>query len=224
MIEIHWSLQHPELVVGLVEARGLRAGPSDAALSAALDEAIALACEAPWPHEETRKAIRDMLRVGGFKPTGRNKPASEYLARAAAEATFPRINSLVDINNLVSLRTGWPISILDLDRARPNGVEALELRFGAAGESYVFNPAGHVIDLHGLLCIARHGGEPLGNAVKDSIQTKTHEGTKSALAVIYASTRVASHDRMKEVAEEFGSLLRKHAGAESFDVEALVEG
>src|SRR3712207_7695492 len=50
-------------------------------------------------------ALPILLRNGGFRPSGRNKPASEYLAQAAREGRFPRINNLVDVNNLVSLRS-----------------------------------------------------------------------------------------------------------------------
>ncbi len=45
-----------------------------------------LGAEADAPlarEEETRRAVRDLLRHGGYKPTGRGKPASEYLVRAA---------------------------------------------------------------------------------------------------------------------------------------------
>src|SRR5215212_8369808 len=66
--------------------------------------------------DEVRAAVRDLLRRGGFKPAGRGKPASEYLAAAFAEDRFPRINALVDTCNVVSLHTGLPISLVDVDR------------------------------------------------------------------------------------------------------------
>jgi hypothetical protein len=43
-----------------------------------------------------RAAVRDMLRPGGCKPTGRGKPASEYLVRAASEGQLAPINLAVD--------------------------------------------------------------------------------------------------------------------------------
>src|SRR5262245_36025994 len=63
-----------------------------------------------------RTAVRDLLRHGGFKPAGRSKPASEYLVGALAEDRFPRINALVDTCNVVSLHSGLPISLVDVDR------------------------------------------------------------------------------------------------------------
>ena len=42
-----------------------------------------------------RASVRDMLRFGAYKPTGRGKPASEYLLNAAAEGHFPFISAAV---------------------------------------------------------------------------------------------------------------------------------
>ncbi|CAN5296977.1 hypothetical protein BH20GEM2_BH20GEM2_01480 [soil metagenome] len=75
---------------------------------------------APLQREESgRTAVRDLLRWGGYKPTGRGKPASEYLVRAAGEGTLGSINLAVDACNVVSLHSALPISVVDLDLARP---------------------------------------------------------------------------------------------------------
>jgi len=223
MIEVSWSIDHPELLVGLVEAEGLSVAPANEELGQALDLELARCRGGGGPTAAVRQAIRDLLRRGGFKPTGRSKPASEYLARAADEGNFPRINNLVDINNLLSLRTGWPMSLVDLDRASVvpgesesggTGEEArLEVRFGRPGESFVFNAAGQAIDVAGLVCLARRGGPPLANPVKDSLAAKTVAETRRALAVIYCSRQVATTAEVAEIAQEFEQLLQQHGGA-----------
>src|ERR1700751_4974690 len=68
--------------------------------------------------DEVRTVVRDLLRHGGYKPTGRGKPASEYLVRAAAEGKLTPINAAVDVGNAVSLHAGLPISVVDVDRLR----------------------------------------------------------------------------------------------------------
>src|SRR6266540_965066 len=74
---------------------------------------------APLKSDDTvREAVRALLRHGGFKPSGRSKPASEYLIRAAREGLLKPINLAVDACNAVSLHSGLPISVVDLDRAR----------------------------------------------------------------------------------------------------------
>ncbi|NJD09567.1 MAG: hypothetical protein FIB01_03660 [Gemmatimonadetes bacterium] len=138
---------------------------------------------APLGRDElVRAAVRDMLRHGGYKPTGRGKPASEYLVRAAEDGTLRPINAAVDACNIVSLHSGLPISVVDLDRCQP----PLAIRIAAAGERYVFNPAGQEIAVAGLPCLCDAAG-PCGNAVKDAQRTKTHEGTVRTLSVIWGT-------------------------------------
>ncbi|HET6451154.1 MAG TPA: hypothetical protein VFI08_07565, partial [Spirochaetia bacterium] len=66
---------------------------------------------------ERKAAVRDMLRHGAYKPSGRSKPASEYLLGAAVSGSFPLVNPPVDVNNAVSLQWGYPASIFDADRS-----------------------------------------------------------------------------------------------------------
>jgi DNA/RNA-binding domain of Phe-tRNA-synthetase-like protein len=129
-----------------------------------------------------RKTVRDLLRHGGYKPTGRGKPASEYLIAAAADGSLGSINLAVDACNAVSLHSGLPISVVDLDLARA------PFRIGIAKESerYVFNASGQEIDLAGLLCLFDAEG-PCGNAVKDSQRTKTHANTRRTLSVVWGT-------------------------------------
>jgi len=147
-----------------------------------------LALDAPAPlerSEDVRAVVRDLLRHGGYKPTGRGKPASEYLVRAAGEGVLTSINPAVDACNVVSLHSGLPISVVDLDRARA----PLSVAIAAAETSYVFNTAGQEIRLDGLLCLHDADG-PCANAVKDSQRTKTDERTTRTLTVIWGSTRL----------------------------------
>lgn len=138
--------------------------------------------------EDARAAVRNMLRHTGYKPTGRGKPASEYLARAAEEGTIGSINVAVDACNAVSLASGLPISMIDLDRARP----PLRIAVAAEGEHYVFNASGQTIDLGGLLCIHDADG-PCANAVKDAQRTKTTATTVRTLSVIWGVRGFEEH-------------------------------
>ena len=212
----------PDLVVGLVEARGATVGLSPADLAAEVDRTVALRAVGEWPPEPVRAAVRDLLRRGGYKPTGRGKPSSEFLAQAAARGEFPRISNAVDALNLVSLDTGIPISLLDLDRALA-GAPGLVLRYGREGEKFVFNAAGHAIDVEGLLSVAREGGAPLGNPVKDSMESKLVPESRDLLAVLFASRTVAPPNQMRAVAERVAGLLRGACGAASAEVRVLPE-
>lgn len=174
------------VAVGLVVARGCTTAPASPGLVAALDLelAAAKARSAAGGVEAVTGPVRGMLRHGKYKPTGRGKPASEYLDRAAVEDRFPHINNLVDINNLISLRALLPISLIDLGRA---GRDRFVVRRGRAGESYVFNSAGQIIELTDLLLVARlPEDEACANPVKDSMATKLDDAARDVLAVLYA--------------------------------------
>ncbi len=145
-----------------------------------------LKLDAPAPlhsDDAVREAVRALLRQGGFKPSGRSKPASEYLVRAVSEGVLGTINAAVDVCNIVSLHSGLPISVVDLDRARP----PFRIAIAPAGASYVFNTAGQVIDLGGLVCLGDAEG-PCANAVKDAQRTKTDASTTRTLTAIWGST------------------------------------
>ncbi len=131
---------------------------------------------------EVRAAVRDLLRHGGYKPTGRGKPASEYLLRAVADGALSRINAAVDIGNAVSFHSGLPISVIDLDLATP----PFSVRVAPPGTSYTFNASGQTIDVSGLLCLFDADG-PTANAVKDAQRTKTRPETTRTLTVVWGT-------------------------------------
>src|SRR5262249_48685048 len=111
---------------------------------------LTLSAATPMHSDDSiRETIRALLRHGGFRPTGGSKPASEYLLKAAGDNRLTSINLAVDACNAVSLHSGLPISVVDLDRVTP----PLSISLAAAGANYVFNASGQSIDLGGLLCL-----------------------------------------------------------------------
>ncbi len=194
-----------DVAVGAVVARGCRVEPAPEALDAALTAAIAQAPD----DEQVRKAVRDLLRHGKYKPTGRGKPACEYLLNAAREGRFPRINNLVDINNLVSLASQLPISLIDLRLA---GADRFRVRRGRAGESYVFNPGGQRIELEDLLLVAHLPPDTAcANPVKDSMATKLVDASTDVLAVLYAP--VTLEEPLTAATRHFAESLLAWGGA-----------
>jgi len=161
--------------------------------------------------DEVKKHVRDLLRHGGYKPTGRGKPSSEYLLGVAAEGPLPSINLAVDACNAVSLYSGLPISVVDLVHAR----EPLSIAVAPQGASYVFNASGQTIDLGGLLCLFDCDG-PCANAVKDAQRTKTSAATTRTLSVIWGTRELPG--RAAQAARWYRSLLEQ-SGARTEDVD-----
>jgi hypothetical protein len=153
--------------------------------------------------DAVKTAVRDLLRHAGFKPSGRSKPASEYLAAAFAEQRFPRINAVVDACNAVSLWSGLPISLVDADRLSG----PLAIRAAPAGTSYVFNPSGQVIDASGLLCL--YDGEgPSGTPVKDAQRAARPDRRGRALV-----PRADRRDRRRRDRGHHARVLDRHGQA-----------
>lgn len=178
---------------------------------------LSVGASAPLRADEAlRKSIRAMLRHGGFKPSGRSKPASEYLLRAVEEGALESINIAVDACNAVSYHSGIPISVVDLDRAVP----PLRVCVAGAGQRYVFNASGQEMDLGGLLCLFDANG-PCANAVKDSQRTKTHPATRRTLSILWGSSE--AHAQVEQATMWYRELLEQ-AGVTTEDVDVQVTG
>jgi DNA/RNA-binding domain of Phe-tRNA-synthetase-like protein len=162
--------------------------------------------------DEVRTEVRTLLRHGGFKPAGRSKPASEYLVAAQAEGRFPRINAAVDACNIASLFSGLPISLIDLDRV----VGDLSISICPPGTTYIFNPSGQVIDASGLLAVFDTNG-PTGTPVKDAQRTKTHDGTRVTLSIVWGTQQLPG--RTHEATRWYRQLVASIPGATLEDVE-----
>lgn len=217
MPSIHNRIPREDIFLGVIVAEQIDPDVYPPAFDQELRTLLKERAQELTPEEEAlRQEVRDMLRNGRYKPTGRGKPASEYLVRCAREAeeapvphdAFPRISSPVDCCNFISLQYLLPISLWDVDRAQS---EHYVFRLGRAGESYVFNEGGQPIDLEDLVVGCRSAsadvpGEPIVNPIKDSMATKTVGETSNVAAVIYAPVSV-SPERLQTACEQFAALL-----------------
>ena len=180
----------------------------------AIARMIEPSADAPICASDTVRAeVRQLLRHGGFKPAGRSKPASEYLHAASCEARFPRINAAVDACNAVSLHSGLPISLVDVDRLVTPRALAIDVL--PTGTSYVFNPSGQTIDAGGLLCLSDAEG-PSGTPVKDAQRTKTSDATRTTLSIVWGTKVLPG--RTAKVSTWYRSLVLEIAGAAVEDV------
>jgi hypothetical protein len=169
------------------------------------------ACPLPKPEERTRTAVRALLREGGFAPSGRNKPCSEYIASAARDNRFPAVNPAVDIANAVALHSGLPTGVLDAELLRR------PVRFVIAHHDarYVFNPSGQELALGGLWVLADAEG-PCASPVKDPMRTKTRPETTLTLTILYGTTQLPG---LVDEATAWTMELHQQAGGEPRGVE-----
>jgi hypothetical protein len=110
-----------------------------------------------------------------------SRPASTW-RRLTPRDAFRRSTRSSTLCNHVSLATGLPISVVDLDL----GAAPWSIAVCPPGTTYVFNPAGQTIDASGLLALHDAAG-PCGTPVKDAQRTKTSATTRAALAIVWGT-------------------------------------
>lgn len=197
-----------EVSIGWVEIKNALVCESSASFKTQIEELVTERLHDGFPPESLKQAVRAMLRKGGFKPAGRQKPASEYLLQAAREGTFPIINAPVDCNNYYSLKTCLPISLLD---TRITG-DSILIKIASQNEEYIFNTSRQSMGLSGLLCVCTKEGKPLGNPVKDSMLAKLKQDSTGFAGFIYAPRALYTKALLHSMAEEFAHLLCKECG------------
>lgn len=124
-------------------------------------------------------AARALYRRFGVDPT-RHRPSSEALLRRVRKGQgLPRLNSLVDVANVVSLRLQVPVGLYDLAQVRG----PLTLRLGLEGESYT-GISKETVNVEGRICVADSLG-PCGNPSADSARTMITTHTEGAAWIFF---------------------------------------
>jgi hypothetical protein len=229
-VEIIRLIDDPRLLLGIAE---VHCGEVREAGVALREQAAALAARMALPAyeipEERRRAVRQLLKLGGFSPTGRNRPSHELLLNDLKErGEFHHINNIVDVNNVLSLEALLPISIFDVDKLGGQ----CSVRVGREGEGYVFNQSGQWLDVKRCIVCCRlvgpdsapaviADGEPVGTPVKDSMATKIFEGASRYLGVIYGTTEGWSMAEMQAHTQRFAELLASESGGSIVRAEVL---
>jgi DNA/RNA-binding domain of Phe-tRNA-synthetase-like protein len=142
---------------------------------------------------------RPLYRKFDVDPT-RNRPSSEALLRRLKRGDgFPRVNSLVDVANALSVQYQVPVGLYDLDKIRGQEVA---IRLGKPGEGYTGIGKDHV-NVEGRPCVADDEG-PCGNPSSDSARTMITTSTERALWLYFLPVGDAEVDRTAELVAVFG--------------------
>lgn len=142
---------------------------------------------------------RELYRRFGLDPT-RVRPSSEALLRRLKKGEpMPRINSLVDVANALSVQLQVPVGLYDLDKVKG---DELVIRLGKEGEGYTGIGKEHV-KVAGRICVADAEG-PCGNPSADSARTMITTDTERAAWVYFLPVRDDDIDRTAELIAVFG--------------------
>ena len=149
---------------------------------------------------------RALYRKFGTDPT-RVRPSSEALLRRLRRGDpLPRVNSLVDVANAMSVLLQVPVGLYDLDRVKGS---ALTLRLGREGEGYT-GIGKERVNVAGRICVADADG-PCGNPSADSARTMITTGTESAAWIYFLPVTDEEVDRTAELIAVFGRGLVRMA-------------
>ena len=142
---------------------------------------------------------RALYRRFGTDPT-RMRPSSEALLRRLKKGEpLPRVNSLVDVANALSVQLQVPVGLYDLERAQG---DELTIRLGSDGEGYA-GIGKEQVNVGGRLCVADAVG-PCGNPSADSARTMITTATERAAWIYFLPVTDEDIDRTAELVAVFG--------------------
>jgi DNA/RNA-binding domain of Phe-tRNA-synthetase-like protein len=142
---------------------------------------------------------RELYRRFGLDPT-RVRPSSEALLRRLKKGEpLPRINSLVDVANALSVQLQVPVGLYDLDKVKG---DELVVRLGGKGEGYT-GIGKERVNVEGRICVA-DGEGPCGNPSADSARTMITTETERAAWIYFLPVREDDIDRTAELVAVFG--------------------
>lgn len=198
----------PSLTLGIVQANVLNS-PTPQFLS---EEITALETEfrQQYTLEELNKrpailATRLAYKALGKEP-GRYRPSAEALCRRILrEIPLYRVDTLVDIINIVSVKTGFSIGAFDLNKIEG---EKLILGVGKAGEEFEAIGRGQ-LNIEGLP-VYRDTVGGIGTPTSDHDRTKITSDTRQLLVIINGYN---GEEGLQQAINLSVDLLKKYADA-----------
>ena len=132
-----------------------------------------------WAEIPGVKGSRAAYKAFGRNP-GRYRVSSESLLRRVRRGdALYRINSVVDVNNLVSLQSGMSVGSYDLGCVHG----AITLRKANQGEGYT-GIGKEFLDMENMLVLADENGI-FGSSMSDSTRAMVTQKTENVLVVLY---------------------------------------
>ncbi|MCD8093783.1 MAG: hypothetical protein LUF01_13545 [Bacteroides sp.] len=151
-------------------------------------------------------ATREVYKRCGKDPS-RYRPSAEALRRRLMRGLeLYQIDTLVDLINLVSLRTGYSIGGFDADK-----IQGTDLVLGIGHADEPFEGIGRgVLNIEGLPVYRDRAGG-IGTPTSDNERTKMGLETRHILAIVNGYSGQAG---LKEAAEMIQDLIRKYASSD----------
>lgn len=215
-ITIEESLKErcPAAALGLLQCQ-VETAPSPAAFLDILNGKIAELSEVELSQANKRDKIqstRKAYKALGKEPNRYRSSAEAMCRRIAKERGLYYINNVVDINNYLSIKSGYSMGTYDL--AQTKGA----IRWMRAPEGTAYRGIGKdVLNIEFLPVLFDEEG-PFGNPTSDNDRTMIREETTELLLVYYAFDGDGDLPALLEEAKE---LLETYAGGSGFETKIL---
>lgn len=215
-IKIDESLQErcPDAALGLLQCR-VAVAPAPAEFLAMLNEKIAELSEVELSQANKREKIqstRKAYKALGKEPNRYRSSAEAMCRRISKERGLYYINNVVDINNYLSIKSGYSMGTYDL--AHTKG----EIRWMRAPEGTAYQGIGKdVLNIEFLPVLFDEEG-PFGNPTSDNTRAMITEETKEILLVYYCFDGGAE---LEALLAEARALLENYADGTNFETKIL---
>lgn len=155
-------------------------------------------------------ATREAYKRCGKDPS-RYRPSAEALRRRLMRGiALYQIDTLVDLINLVSLRTGYSIGGFDADK-----IQGTDLKLGVGRTEEPFEGIGRgVLNIEGLP-VYRDAVGGIGTPTSDNERTKMDLGTQHILAIVNG---YSGQEGLQEAVEMIQELLKKYASSNGGEI------
>ena len=155
-------------------------------------------------------ATRSGYKALGKDPARYRGSAEALLRRIISGKSFPHINAVVDIINLVSVESRLPVGLYDLAQIKGDVV----FRVGRASESYK-GIGKYDLNLEGLPVFSDETG-PHGSPTSDSERTMVTLATQRIAAILVS---FGGSDGLESSCQRMSALLVQYANAQNIDIE-----
>ncbi|MGE5355845.1 MAG: B3/4 domain-containing protein [Deltaproteobacteria bacterium] len=205
------SKNFPELFLGLIHADVKNSTTSDDLWDELLFESEII--NRKYKIEEINKRHEISSTRQAYKKLGKDpnryRPSSEALCRRIARGIpIYRLNTLVDIINIVSIRTGYSIGAFDLEKIHGN----LILDAGRIDDEFEAIGRG-ILNIEGLPVYRDQTG-PIGTPTSDCERTKITLQTSKILIIFNA---YSGEPGLKDALDYCINLLKKYSNAHNID-------
>ena len=154
------------------------------------------------------KESRAAYKAFGKDPS-RYRVSSEALIRRIGQGKgLYEVNTVVDVNNLISIESGFSAGSYDADKIG----EELTFRIGLPGETYK-GIGKNEINIEALPVLADEEGA-IGSSTSDSERAMITEEAQEVLTLVYC---FSENGDLKKVLEKGKEYLEKYAGAEEIE-------